>query len=92
MLQQHTVCSVNKVTTFNLHSYIWFLAEDLSFFGEMGKMDDYVPAVEPQGALVRLSEESNVGGLLSFGCREVWLYSLSEGLGLAGEKRSEWAG
>lgn len=43
-----------------------------------------------QGALERMSEETNVGGLLSSGSGEVWIYSMSVGLGLAEEKKCEW--
>lgn len=37
-----------------------------------------------------MSEETNVGGLLSYGSGEVWIYSISVGLGLAEEKQREW--
>lgn len=43
-----------------------------------------------QGASERMSEETNVGGLLSSGSGEVWIYSTSVGLGLAEEKQCEW--
>ena len=43
-----------------------------------------------QGASERMSEETNVGGLLSSGSGEVWIYSISVGLGLAEEKQWEW--
>lgn len=43
-----------------------------------------------QGALERMSEETNVGGLLSSGSGEVWIYCISVGLGLAEEKQREW--
>lgn len=39
-----------------------------------------------QGALERMSEETNVGRLLSSGSGEVWIYSISVGIGLADEK------
>ena len=34
-----------------------------------------------QGALERMSEETNVGGLLSSWSAEVWIYSISVGIG-----------
>lgn len=43
-----------------------------------------------QGALERMSEENNVGGLLSSGSREVWIFSVSAGTELAEEKQCEW--
>lgn len=43
-----------------------------------------------QGGRERMSEESNVGGLLSSGSGEVCIYSISMGLRLAGEKQCEW--
>lgn len=43
-----------------------------------------------QGSLERMSEETNVGGLLSSGSGEVWIYSISVGLRLAEEKQCEW--
>lgn len=43
-----------------------------------------------QGALERMSEEPNVGGLLSYGSEEVCIYNTSVGLGLAEEKQFEW--
>lgn len=44
-----------------------------------------------QGTLERMSEETNVGRLLSSGSGEVWICSISVGLGLAEEKQCEWA-
>ena len=40
-----------------------------------------------QGALERMSEETNVGVLLSSGSGEVWIYSISVGIGLEEEKQ-----
>lgn len=43
-----------------------------------------------QGAFERMSEETNVGGVLSSGSGEVWIYGISVGLGLAEEKQFVW--
>ncbi|KAI4827916.1 hypothetical protein KUCAC02_031273, partial [Chaenocephalus aceratus] len=92
-------CGHNTLLSLQPQSSVWHLSvtmpsscvsrDILSELDTLGSGED-VRGHCLEGALERMSEETNVGGWFSSGCGEVWISSISVGLGLAGEKHCEW--